>query len=71
MRVSTDKMDFGYVPDAYNYRVFLDGVELLNCVTADEELGEAHCFEEPHRVDKDGTPALTELRGVVRIERSS
>ncbi len=44
MRVSVRKSDPAYIADSYTATVYLDGVELEQCFTADEELGEAHCF---------------------------
>jgi hypothetical protein len=41
MRLSTDKRDHAYRSPAHcsKFRIFLDGQELFNCVTADEEKG--------------------------------
>lgn len=44
MRVSTIEGDSGYTVDAWAYVVYLDGVKLTDCFTADEEKGEAHCY---------------------------
>lgn len=44
MRMSTIKGDTGYSKAAVMYDVYLDGEKLHNCFTADEELGEAHCY---------------------------
>lgn len=41
MRLSALKDDHGYNPNSQESRVFLDGKELKQCVTADEELGKA------------------------------
>lgn len=41
MRVSVLEEDPGYRSDAFAFQPWLDGVELRDCVTADEELGEA------------------------------
>ena len=59
MRASINKDDIGYVPNAFNYRVKLNGKILMNCFTADEELGEAHCY----RSDKEGK-LITDDSGV-------
>jgi len=72
MRVSTDKNDKGYIYDAYNHYVFLDGVELKHCFTADEELGEAHCYvvdkDDKLVIDDSGENIKTEiLKGKVKI----
>lgn len=41
MRISISNLDPGYVEDASIFwRVELDGVQLMGCVTADEETGE-------------------------------
>ena len=56
MRASVIRADPGYRIDAFLYKVFLDGVELQHCLTADEEKGEAICYV----VDK--------LTGLVSIE---
>lgn len=39
MRISTEKIDPGYIHDAYNYLAYLDGKPVMECVTADEEQG--------------------------------
>lgn len=39
MRLSTDKSDRGY-GDASHAHVTLNGIRIMDCVTADEELGE-------------------------------
>jgi hypothetical protein len=40
MRISMDENDPAYDPyRAFGAKVFLDGVELKNCLTADEEFG--------------------------------
>jgi hypothetical protein len=60
MRLSVNQDDRGYGPEAFYAKVFLDGIELKNCVTADEELGEVVLFTE--------TAATEVRRGIVRIE---
>lgn len=40
MRISTDKTDPGYRPDAYIHTVFLNNERMVDCYTADEEKGE-------------------------------
>ena len=40
MRVSIDKNDIGYIPDAFFYTVFFDGKKLDHCVMADDVSGE-------------------------------
>lgn len=44
MRISLKKDDPGYQENANKYRVMFDGIERLDCFTADEELGEIHCY---------------------------
>jgi hypothetical protein len=39
MRLSVDENDPGYSPRVFEATVKLDGVELRNCITADEEAG--------------------------------
>jgi hypothetical protein len=74
MRVSVHKDDCGYRTDACDFNVFLDGELLKSCFTADEELGEAHCY----RLDatgnlmrnESGDAIQTEVRrGAVRLEK--
>ena len=64
MRLSIRQTDPGYSPKAFSAKVFLDGEELSKCFTADEELGEAHCY-----VLEEDTEELKEviLRGDVVI----
>lgn len=38
MRISADENDKGYTPDYVNYDVYLDGVKLKWCITADDHL---------------------------------
>ncbi len=44
MRVSVDKNDPGFIKDGYRYAIYLDGIYLSNCITADEEEGWALVF---------------------------
>lgn len=44
MRMSVRHGDPGMCKEAFRARVFLDGAELSNCFTADEEKREAHCY---------------------------
>lgn len=44
MRISVLKDDPGYRPDAHRFKVFLNGVFLEDCHTADEELGKAAVY---------------------------
>lgn len=54
MRVSTVKGDPGYTPLSAFYLVYLDGVQLKHCYTADDELGIADCYAR----DEDGKLAV-------------
>lgn len=46
MRISVREDDTGYNPEACtSYGVLLDGVEIADCFTADEELGIAYCYK--------------------------
>jgi hypothetical protein len=72
MRISVDKNDPGFDERrAMDATVYLDGVEIRNCVTADEELGECICFvlDRHGPLQDDGSyETLTEVkRGVVKI----
>lgn len=66
MRVSVSKNDKGFVVDASNYEVFLNGEKLSNCFTADEELGEAHCYKEKVDFCED---RIEILKGKVEIKK--
>lgn len=44
MRLSVRKDDPGYSPKAFGARVFVNGTEITNCFTADEESGEAFVY---------------------------
>ena len=72
MRLSIDPHDPAYdMPAAMFCRVTLDGLELNNCVTADEELGEAIVLETNTAgtlIIQDGEVIRKTLRGLVRIE---
>ncbi len=64
MRLSADKDDPGYGPAYLTAKVLLDGVELKDCITADEERGECLCF----LPTATGTQLDTEMRcGKVEI----
>jgi hypothetical protein len=49
MRISVNKTDSGYRPDASKFTVMIDGVKLGGCITADEELGLAVCYVHDHK----------------------
>lgn len=53
MRMSADSTDVGYDPLAFTSSVFLGGVKLTNCVTADEEKGLCICHAEPLQIVND------------------
>lgn len=72
MRLSADRGDPSFGPDYHRAEVFLDGVKLDCCITADEEAGEVLVY----RTDANGDPVIaanggrgeTEIRrGVVKI----
>ena len=44
MRVSVDKNDPGYCPYHQLVKVYLDGILLDNCITADDVTGECLCY---------------------------
>ncbi len=74
MRVSVDKDDPGYknFPTHRLCKVYLDGAELKNCITADEEEGEVLCYVEDENgelvLTDDGEAVKTEIRhGAVTI----
>lgn len=70
MRLSVYKGDPGYRPDVFDLGaiVTVDGVEVKECFTADEELGEAHCYRTPLEVDySTGDIVSVVKRGVVKI----
>lgn len=58
--------DTGYELQAHWYKVYLDGVELDRCHTADEETGEAHVYTTDK--DDEGEPLSKILYGKVKIE---
>ncbi len=45
MRISVKNSDPGYFEGSYRCSVYLDGVKLDDCVTADEEEGLAICYD--------------------------
>lgn len=68
MRISVRNSDPGYFEGSYRCTVFLDGVKLDDCVTADEEEGLAICYDLSATRPGDPVPVLVERRGKVRIE---
>ena len=64
MRISVNKHDHGFVPDAYMYTVFFNNERRDDCFTADEEAGLVWVFRP--------APLGAEvLYGKVRIVRDS
>jgi hypothetical protein len=72
MRVSVRIDDPGFRSTSFQCEVFLDNETIKLCFTADEELGEAHCF----KTDDEGNLVLAEdkqsmqtiiRKGVVRV----
>lgn len=66
MRVSTDKNDTGYANFLGHFAVTLDGAELQDVVTADEEAGYVYKAVEPFQVARDEV-VMEELYGTVVI----
>lgn len=67
MRLSMDENDQGYDPyRAIRATVYLDGVELKDCLTADEEAGECVCFDANSFSIADKPPTIVR-RGKVKI----
>ena len=74
MRISVNRDDVAYSPNAGRCRVLLDGAPLEDCYTADEERGEAFVLvrdTDGHFVelcDEYGRRLLTErMTGAVRV----
>jgi len=72
MRISADKDNVGYVPaeQRRGVQIRLDGQELSEVITADEEQGYVCRImrDDQHRiVTKGGTVATEELRGTVEV----
>src|SRR4030042_1086988 len=73
MRVSADKNSPYFDYRAICGKVWLDGVELRGCITADDEAGEVECFVNDERGcivrDSGGELGLKEIRyGKVEIK---
>lgn len=69
MRLSVDKDDPGYKPEllAKSVRVFVNGIQIAYCVTADEEKRVVYCHvEEEHSKNLKRDPVTREL---VVVER--
>jgi hypothetical protein len=80
MRISVDETDSGWRTFEANggrgarWRVMLDGVEVRNCITADEELGEVLTLvEDPEKTNAlmivDGRTVRRWRRGKVEITK--
>jgi hypothetical protein len=74
MRISVRRDDLGFSDYAFGAKVFVDGVQIDKCFTADEELGLAYCYdvnnngdmyEDP---DNKGQAREIILRGKVEIK---
>jgi hypothetical protein len=74
MRKSVDPHDSAYDPAFAQARVWLDGVERWNVVTADEEKRIALVFKLDERgevvLDENNAPILEEFRGNVLIREA-
>ena len=65
MRMSVKKNDSGYHKRAYNFKVLLDGHDLQDCFTADEDMGYALI----HKRDENGQMVLNEYKDEVVTEK--
>ena len=72
MRKSVIKGDPGYDLEAFNYQVYLDGVAVDDCHTADEEKGVCYCHardENNNFIIEGDTIKTIERHGIVKIEK--
>jgi hypothetical protein len=74
MRISIFRDDPGFTEQAYQYHIFVDGVERTDCFTADEEEGKAWAYIDIgggiRQTDPEtGELVLQEITGVVLIRR--
>lgn len=70
MRRSIRRSDPGFNPDVYECVIFLNGIEIDDVITADEEQGflERYCTDEHGDYIPIGNELKTEIRhGIVRI----
>ena len=75
MRVSVEKGDpgeaaFGALPEPHGVRIFLDGKEVTDAVTADDEIGMVRALRKDadgHLVMDGGEVAIETLHGKVGI----
>jgi hypothetical protein len=65
MRISVEKGDSGYTKDVRGVLVFVDGVEVKNCLTADEELD----FVVVLLTASDGQPVIAGDRFQTEVKR--
>jgi len=70
MRKSVLTDDPSYDAEAWRYRVFLDGVEIFNCHTADEEQGIVYCYEHTENTEKCRNVKTVERRGIVKLVKT-
>ena len=70
MRKSVIQGDPGYDPDAWRYRVFLDGVEIFNCHTADDDKGIVYCYQHCDISESCSGVKTVKRLGVVRLEKT-
>jgi hypothetical protein len=69
MRISMNEGSPHFVPDAYLYEVFCDGVKVMHCFEACEETGRAWILK-PGGVNEEGGGMgiqLTMLRGKITL----
>jgi hypothetical protein len=71
--MSQDPKDLGYYRYAYHFTISLDGEEVKDCFTADEELGICLCHRRndhgEYLRDKNGNIRVMELKGDIEIRR--
>ncbi len=73
MKISVDKNNPNYRPDATAFTVYLDGKLLEHCVTADDKLGEAWIYQQDKHgifiLNKEKTEILQEkVTGEIKIK---
>jgi len=66
MRISTNPLDIAFSPFAHAGFVELDGDEVYQCITADEEEGIVICICSPYVKEGDGLKMYTR-HGTVKI----
>jgi len=65
MRISTEPGDIGYTQTSYKWDVSLDGKQIRDCVTADEEQGLVVVLVR----DEDGQLAIEDDKIKTRVKR--